>query len=379
MRFSASEWFVPIVTMVLLCGASAFAQSPPGPNTASRPDAALDQAQRTQIIATLAQKMRANYVFPDMAEKMANAVLANDKRGAYAADSSANALNEHLTADLQGVSHDKHIRLHFSPDSLPDDIPSADKAKFKPSAAEREKDLAMVRQRGYGIEKIEHLPGNIGYVELRGFFNMETSGESLAAAMSLVADSDALIIDLRRNGGGDPATVALVSSYLFDGEPVHLNDLYYRWSDQIQQYWTHAWVPGRRFGLDKPVYVLTSERTFSAAEEFSNNLKTLKRATIVGATTGGGANPGDMFKLAEHVGIFIPTGRAINPITKTNWEGTGVAPDVAVPQEQALLTAQILAMRPLVEKLTDPWRKEGANKMLADLQGKLDQMKAAPK
>ena len=351
------------------------AQTPPGAGGSQRPDAALDQAQRTQIIVTLAQKMRANYVFPDVAEKMAAAVLAHDKQGQYNADTSANAFCEHLTTDLREVSHDKHIRLRYSPDIEPEDIPSAEKAKYKPSPAEREKELAMDRQRNFGVEKFEHLPGNIGYLELGGFLNAETSGDALAAAMTLVADSDALIIDLRRNGGGDPATVALISSYLFDGDPVHLNDLYYRWSGQTQQYWTHSWVPGKRYGLNKPVYVLTSGRTFSAAEEFTNNLKTLKRATIVGATTGGGANPGDGFKLAEHVGVFIPTGRAINPITKTNWEGTGVTPDVAVPQEQALLTAQILALRPLVEKLTDSWRKESGNKLLAELQGKLDQMK----
>ncbi len=344
MRFSASMLFAGALTIALLTGEPALAQTAPGKDSPQRPDAPLDQAQRTQIIATLAQKMRANYVFPDVAEKMAAAVLANDKRGAYNADSGANALCEHLTTDLREVSHDKHIRLRFSPDSLPEDIPAADKARYKPSAAEREKELAMYRQHNFGIEKFEHLPGNIAYLELGGFLNVETSGDALAAAMTLVADSDALIIDLRRNGGGDPATVALVSSYLFDGDPVHLNDLYYRWSGQTQQYWTHAWVPGKRYGVDKPVYVLTSGRTFSAAEEFTNNLKTLKRATIVGATTGGGANPGDGFKLAEHVGIFIPTGRAINPITKTNWEGTGVTPDVAVPQEQALLTAQIMAM-----------------------------------
>lgn len=195
--------------------------------------------------------------------------------------------------------------------------------------------------------------------------------------MTLVADSEALIIDLRRNGGGDPATVALITSYLYDaGDPVHLNNLYYRWSNQTQQYWTHAWVPGKRFGGSKPVYALTSGHTFSAAEEFANNLKVLKRATIVGATTGGGANPSDSFKLAEHMRIFIPTGRAINPVTKTNWEGTGVIPDVAVPQEQALLTAQIMAMQPLVAKLAEPWRKEGPAKVLAELQAKLDAMKA---
>jgi len=376
MRFSASKPSASALAIALLSGAAAHAQNATDMDGANRPDATLEQAQRTQIIATLTQKMRANYVFPDVAEKMAAAVLAHDKRGAYNADNSAKALCEHLTTDLQEVSHDKHIRLRFSHDSLPEDIPEVDKAKIKPSVAERERELAMDRQHNFGVEKFEHLPGNIGYLELGGFLNLETSGEALAAAMTLVADSDALIIDLRRNGGGDPATVAFVSSYLFDGEPVHLNDLYYRWSGQTQQYWTHAWVPGKRYGTDKPVYVLTSGRTFSAAEEFTNNLKTLKRATIVGDTTGGGANPGGRFKLAEHVGVFIPTGRAINPSTKTNWEGTGVTPDVAVPQEQALLTAQIMAMRPLVNKLKDPWRKEGADKALIELQAKLDQIKA---
>lgn len=122
--------------------------------------------------------------------------------------------------------------------------------------------------------------------------------------------------------------------------------------------------------------MLTSGRTFSAAKEFANNLKVLKRATIVGTTTGGGAKPGGMFKLAEHVGIFISTGRAINPVTKTNWEGTGVTPDVAVPQELALLTAHIMAMQLVVAKQTDPRRKEAAANVLAEIQAKLDAMKA---
>lgn len=371
------------LTVALLCGATAQAQTAPatpaaapGLNSPSRPDMAIDAAQRAQIIATLVKKMRASYVFPDVAEKMAVAVLAHDKRGAYNGDNSANALGDRLTTHLQEVSHDKHIRVRFWPDSMPEDIPEAEQATTKPSAAEREKELARDRLFNFGVEKFERLPANIGYLELNGFLSPANSGEALAAAMTLVADSEALIIDLRRNGGGDPATVALVISYLYDaGEPVHLNDLYYRWSGQTQQYWTHAWVPGKRFGASKPVYVLTSGRTFSAAEEFTNNLKVLKRATIVGATTGGGANPGGMFKLAEHVGIFIPTGRAINPVTKTNWEGTGVTPDVAVPQEQALLTAQIMAMQPVVAKQTEPWRKEAAAKILAELQAKLDAMK----
>lgn len=342
----------------------------------TRPDMPIDAALRAQVIATLAPKMRASYVFPDVAEKMVTALLAHDKRGAYNNDTTANAFCDRLTTHLQEVSHDKHIRVRLFSDTLPDDIPLAEQATTKPSAAEREKELATARLFNFGVEKFERLPANIAYLALNAFVDLAYSGEALAAAMTLVADSEALIIDLRGNRGGDPATVALVTSYLFDaGEPVHLNDLYYRWSGQTQQYWTHAWVPGKRFGASKPVYVLTSERTFSAGEEFTNNLKVLKRATIVGATTGGGANPGGMFKLADRVGIFIPTGRAINPVTKTNWEGTGVTPDVAVLPERALLTAQIMAMQPVAAKMADPWRKEAATKILTDLQAKLDAMK----
>jgi C-terminal processing protease CtpA/Prc len=150
--------------------------------------------------------------------------------------------------------------------------------------------------------------------------------------------------------------VALVATYLFDGEPVHLNDLQYRRGDRTQQYWTLPFVPGRRFGRSKPVYVLTSAETFSGAEEFTYDLKTQKRAVIVGETTGGGANPGDEHRVAEHFTIFVPDGRAINPITKTNWEGTGIKPDVETPPEDALITAHILAIEQRIAATTDPDR-----------------------
>ena len=152
--------------------------------------------------------------------------------------------------------------------------------------------------------------------------------------MSFVANTDALIIDVRNNGGGAPSMVAYLCSYLFGPEPVHINDLYFRPENSTHQWWTLPHLPGKRYE-GKPVYVLTSKRTFSAAEEFTYNLKTQKRATIVGETTGGGANPGGTRPVAEHFIVFVPSGRAINPITKTNWEGTGVAPDVAVAAELA--------------------------------------------
>src|SRR5207244_11399604 len=132
---------------------------------------------------------------------------------------------------------------------------------------------------------------NIGYLELRSFAAQgEEMEEVAAAAMTFLANTDALVIDLRRNGGGRPEMVALVSSYLFD-EPVHLNSLYWRERDRTDDFWTAGNVRGRHFGQGKPVFVLTSSRTFSGAEEFAYNLKSLKRALIVGETTGGCANP----------------------------------------------------------------------------------------
>src|SRR5207245_9412556 len=135
--------------------------------------------------------------------------------------------------------------------------------------------------------------------------------------------------------------VAMISTYVYD-QPTHLNDLYNRKEDFTTQYWTLPYVPGNTLA-DKPGFVLTSKSTFSGAEEFTYNLKNLKRATIVGETTGGGAHPGGVKRISEHFGVFIPSGRAINPVSKTNWEGTGISPDIDVPAAQALKTAHLEA------------------------------------
>jgi C-terminal processing protease CtpA/Prc len=263
---------------------------------------------------------------------------------------------------VQALTRDKHIRVRYSAAPLPEPVAGG------PTAAE----LAEMRQqeqaRNYGVERVERLPGNIGLLDLRGFAPAAWAGETLAAAMTLLAHSDALIFDLRRNGGGDPATVALLCSYLFD-ERTHLNDLFMREGNITQQFWTQDWVPGLRYGASKPVLVLTSSRTFSGAEEFSNNLKVLKRATIVGETTGGGAHPGEMLRLHPHYEMFVPNGRAINPITGTNWEGTGVQPDIAVKADDALRVAQLQVLPTLIQKATDPRARAALQARLKELGG----------
>ena len=176
------------------------------------------------------------------------------------------------------------------------------------------------------------------------------------AAMNFLSNSDAIIIDLRRNGGGEPSMIQLISSYFFE-EPVHLNSFYIRDEDKMKQFWSHAHVEGPRM-TDTPLYVLTSSNTFSAAEEFTYNMKNLERATIVGQTTGGGAHPVRFLRFDDlKVSMSLPFGRAINPITGTNWEGTGVVPDLEVPAEQALDRGHLEALRLLVEKAADEERQ----------------------
>jgi len=179
------------------------------------------------------------------------------------------------------------------------------------------------------------------------FADPEVCGPTATAAMNFIANSDALIIDLRDNGGGAPQMVAFVCSSLFS-QRTHLNDLWTRRTNSTEEFWTSPDVPGKKLPDDKPVFVLTSRRTFSGAEEFTYNLKNLKRATIVGETTGGGAHPVSGQRIDEHFIIGVPFARAINPITKTNWEGTGIEPDVKVRAAEALSTAQKLA----AERLT---------------------------
>jgi C-terminal processing protease CtpA/Prc len=233
------------------------------------------------------------------------------------------------------------MRVRYSADVLPADMVA--------DAPQTPDDLArmrrMVAETNAGFVKVERLDGNIGYIRLDFFMPGDDVARLIAAAMTLVAGTDALIVDVRENHGGDPATVALLVSYLYDeAAEVHINDIYSRTDDSTRQYWNVAGLPAPRYA-NKPVYVLSSHVTFSGGEEFCYDIQNLKRGKLIGETTGGGANPGGETRLADHFRLFVPTGRAINPVTKTNWEGVGVKPDVAVPAARALDTAYLDALR----------------------------------
>jgi len=233
--------------------------------------------------------------------------------------------------------------VNYSPMKLPERAEGA-----KPSHEEETEHRKQLERMNCGFEKVEHLSGNLGYVKFNMFAEPDVCGPTAVAAMNFLGGVDVIIFDLRENGGGDPRMVAFLSTYLFD-EPTHLNDLWTRKGDITEQYWTLPYVPGKRLN-GKPVFVLTSKRTFSGAEEFSYNLKNLKRATLVGETTGGGAHPVSGHRIDEHFMIGVPFARAINPISKTNWEGTGVEPDVKVSAAEALETAEKLALEKIKTK-----------------------------
>lgn len=325
------------------------------PTASAQTAPTLDAATRAAVLEGALKALNENYVFPEMAKQMDAAIRARMQRGEYDQITSGAAFAAKLTDDLREVCRDKHLRVVYNAEPLP-------RRNGAPPGASADQD----RVRNFGFEKVERLSGNVGYLELRGFMDVARAAETATAAMNFLTHTDALIIDLRRNGGGQPAMVAFLSSYLFD-KPTHLNDIYERPTNRTQQFWTRAEVPGQRYG-NKPVYVLTSKLTFSGAEEFSYNLKNLKRALIVGETTGGGAHPVNFHRLAEHFGIGVPFGRAINPITKTNWEGTGVAPDVAVPAAQALSVAHLAALKQMLAATTDARRAEELKTVIETLQ-----------
>ena len=327
---------------ILIAGMLVFAASAAD----AQPTATIDAAMRKQTVEGAIRQMNERYVFPEVAKKTEAALTRNLQNNAYEGLDDASKFATKLTEDLQALTSDKHIRVRYSENAVPE----------TPQSTPSEEQLAQFRRQvaiaNYGIEKVERLPLNVGYIDLRNFAPADLAAESIAAAMTLIANTDALIVDLRKNGGGDPATVAFMTSYLFD-ERTHLNSLFWREGNRTSQFWTQDWVPGKRFGQKKPVYVLTARRTFSGAEEFSYNLKNLKRALLVGENTGGGAHPGGMRRLSAHFMMFVPGGRAISPITNTNWEGTGVEPDVKVAADDALRTAQILALKKIHENEKD--------------------------
>jgi hypothetical protein len=314
----------------------------PGAPRISVPDdgsLAAEQMSGREIVTTALSLLRENYVFPEQAEQAATAIEAKLAAGEYD-DLDEVTLTERLTRDLQEITGDKHLAVRLGGGPGPRREPE------KPP--DREKMRRMGRMDNFGIRRVERLDGNVGYIDLRRMAMAANAGPAITAAMELVAGTHALIIDMRRNGGGAPDGVVFWCSYLFDERPTHLNDIFHADTGETRQFWALPYVPGTRY-TDKPVYVLTSHQTFSGGEDLCYTLQALGRATVIGETTGGGAHPTRPFPISPAVHIGIPFARSVNPVTGTNWQGTGVVPDVPADAEQAYGVAYAMALRHVLD------------------------------
>lgn len=298
----------------------------------------LDAAERKRLMNAVIDNLKQHYIDPQVARKMADALLAHNKNGDDDAATDGRAFADLLTRQMREVSHDMHLEVVYSQSPLPDPLTD-------PSPEDRARYRKELEQDNCTFKKVEILPNNIGYLKLNAFPDPSMCQATARAAMASLNHADAIIFDLRDNRGGEPAMTALMAAYLFD----HPEYWYNPRENTTEQSWTLSPVPANRLA-NKPVYVLTSGRTFSGAEQFCYDLKMLKRATLVGEKTGGAAHAGVFHRIDDHFGIGIPETKTINPFSKTDWAETGVEPDVKVKAADALETAKKLAESKLQRK-----------------------------
>ena len=285
------------------------------------PAGTLDAGARRDIVEKLSEALRDQYIFPDVGERAATRISAALAAGEYDDLADRIAFTQRLSADVRAVAHDKHLNIM---------VPGVSPPRRGPGPMPRGE---------AGLIRADRLSGGIGYIEVVGFPEPRAFKPVLDRAMSGLKGSRSLIVDVRRNGGGSPETVAYLVSYLVEpGRPI--NDIVSR-VPKTKNFTRESQtsVPTPVSFAKVPVYVLTSSTTFSGGEEFAYDMQALKRGTIVGEITRGGANPTGPVDLGSGVIAQIPSGRAENPVTKTNWEGRGVQPDLAVPASDALKVA----------------------------------------
>ena len=302
-------------------------------------DFRIDVDYRTRIIDGVSQKLANGYFDAAQANVIRTQLTKKSVRAAYDTISTASGIASALTRDLQQWTHDRHLKVVFSVEPRP--LP-----KESGGNAISDAEIEEAGSRNFGFHQVMRYTGNVGYLEIGRFEPASIAGNTLKAAMQLLANTDAIVIDLRQNGGGYADMVALMTSYFLPEQKL-LVTLEKRDKKESSQIWSASYVEGPRY-LNKPIFVLTSGRTFSGAEALAYDLKHFANATIVGEKTRGGANPGSFQQLDEHFAVFVPTARVVHAATGTNWDADGIAPDVAVPSNKASLTALKLALEKLV-------------------------------
>ena len=340
---------ISAITLFMLVGLSSYSQGQARANQDK-----LDQATKDKVINWVIEELNDNYVYPEVAKKMAEHVRKLNEENKYQQLGSLSALTAALTEDLLSICNDKHLRVRINPNPPPPDTASDEEREQRLKAK-----IESERIENFTFKKVERLAGNVGYLRFDIFLDATYAGDTAVSAMNFLANCDALIIDLRYNGGGQGNMIQLILSYFFD-EPVHYNNMYLRNRDVTEQKWTSAYVSGPKLS-DVELFVLTSGRTFSAAEEFTYDLKNLDRATIIGQTTGGGAHPVKYHYLRElDVELKIPYGRSFNPKTGLDWEVVGIKPHIKTTVDEAFDKAYLLALKNLYENAAEG--QKGARK-----------------
>ncbi len=323
MRAMSGMMTLLVLSALLGGSAGARAEGPGG-------DDVLDEAGRSEVVRAAAAALRQGYIYDEVGERLAADLERRAAAGEYDGLDDPQAFGRRLTLDLFAIADDRHLRV--------DPAPPEDEASPEAEHHPIESRLSIPE----AFRSVEILDGNVGYLDLRHFGGGEDALPRASAAMAFLHGVDALILDLGNNPGGGPYMVRLISTYLFDG-PTHLASTFMRGWEEPRERWTLDEVPGERLA-DIPVYVLTSRRTFSAAESFTFGLKVNDRVTLVGERTGGGGHFGERIELPRGMMMFLPQGRTYDPRTGRGWEAEGIAPDVAVPYEEALAAAHRRAL-----------------------------------
>lgn len=306
----------------------------------------LQTKEKSAVIASIKTHLAQSYIDLEISKKMIIELDKNLKSNKYEKVTSPSGFSKMVTEDLQSVSNDLHLKVRFEPAR----IIQEKRVISEEMKLETEKKMGMqMADINYGFTEAKILDGNIGYLNLRLFADIKYAEEIATATMNFLSNTNAIIIDLRSNGGGVPSMMQLLSSYFFDENPVLLSDFYERETDTKTQLYSLANVAGKR-STNKPVYILTSKQTFSAAEAFAYTLKHLDKAVVVGEITKGGANRTKRINLNDEFTLSVPYIQSIHPITKTNWEGKGVKPTIETNHKEAFVYAYIDAINKTVKK-----------------------------